>query len=77
MEKRVGIKVNRSNNMMTVPKKSKSAANSSSTVAKGKVEGLPKDFFDTVLDCEVKLKQKFDMKVLQKLIDYYYSSWIL
>ena len=57
--------------MMTVPKKSKSAANSSSTVAKGKVEGLPKDFFDTVLDCEVKLKQKFDMKVLQKLIDYY------
>ena len=67
----MGIKVNRSNNMMTVPKKSKSAANSSSTVAKGKVEGLPKDFFDTVLDCEVKLKQKFDMKVLQKLIDYY------
>ena len=72
MEKRVGIKVNRNNNMITVQKKQKS--NNYSNIEKGKVPGLPKDFFETVLDCEVKLKEKFDMKVLQKLIDYYSTA---
>ena len=72
MEKRVGIKVNRNNNMTTVKKNIKPVV--SSTIGKGKVEGLPKDFFETVLDCEVKLKEKFDMKVLQKLIDYYSTA---
>ena len=71
MEKRVGIKVNRNNNMITVKRNIKPV---NSTVEKGKVEGLPKDFFETVLDCEVKLKEKFDMKVLQKLIDYYSTA---
>ena len=74
MEKRIGIKVNRSNNMITVNKKQKSNSNTNSNILKGKVEGLPKDFFETVLDCEVKLKEKFDMKVLQKLIDYYSTA---
>ena len=72
MEKRVGIKVNRNNNMTTVKKNIKPVVNSN--IGKGKVEGLPKDFFETVLDCEVKLKEKFDMKVLQKLIDYYSTA---
>ena len=68
----MGIKVNRNNNMMTVQKRPRATTMpATNVVAKGKVEGLPKDFFDTVLDCEMKLKQKFDMKVLQKLIDYY------
>ena len=71
MEKRVGIKVNRNNNMITVKRNIKPV---NSTIEKGKVEGLPKDFFETVLDCEVKLKEKFDMKVLQKLIDYYSTA---
>ena len=80
MEKRVGIKVNKNNNLITVQKKQKinnisvNRSTNTSTVAKGKVEGLPKDFFETVLDCEVKLKEKFDMKVLQKLIDYYSTA---
>ena len=65
----IGIKVKRNNNMKTVQKKPKQVEDP--FLGKGKVEGLPKDFFETVLDCEVKLKQKFDMKVLQKLIDYY------
>ena len=69
MEGRVGIKVNRNNNMATVKKN-----NRNSSMGKGKVQGLPKDFFETVLDCEVKLKEKFDMKVLQKLIDYYSTA---
>ena len=69
MEKRIGIKVNRNYNMATISKKSK--PNITAAFEKGKVLGLPKDFFETVLDCEVKLKEKFDMKVLQKLIDYY------
>jgi len=69
MEKRIGIKVNRNYNMTTISKKSK--PNITAAFEKGKVLGLPKDFFETVLDCEVKLKEKFDMKVLQKLIDYY------
>jgi len=70
MEKKVGIKVNRNNNMITVKKNQ----NLNSNLQKGKVAGLPKDFFETVLDCEVKLKEKFDMKVLQKLIDYYSTA---
>ena len=72
MEKRIGIKVNRNNNMTTISKKPK--PNMIAVFEKGKVPGLPKDFFETVLDCEVKLKEKFDMKVLQKLIDYYSTA---
>ena len=72
MEKRIGIKVNRNNNMTTISKKPK--PNMIAAFEKGKVPGLPKDFFETVLDCEVKLKEKFDMKVLQKLIDYYSTA---
>ena len=72
MEKRIGIKVNRNNNMTTISKKPKQ--NTNLGVEKGKVPGLPKDFFETVLDCEVKLKEKFDMKVLQKLIEYYSTA---
>ena len=72
MEKRIGIKVNRNNNMTTISKKPKQ--NTNLGVEKGKVSGLPKDFFETVLDCEVKLKEKFDMKVLQKLIEYYSTA---
>ena len=60
--------MNRSNNMKPISKKPNYQNNE---ISDGRVPGLPKDFFETVLDCEVKLKEKFDMKVLQKLIDYY------
>ena len=71
MENRIGIKVNRSNNMKPISKKHNQPNNE---MRDGRVPGLPKDFFETVLDCEVKLKEKFDMKVLQKLIDYYSTA---
>ena len=68
MEKRVGIKVNRNNNMKTISKKKKEPEYD---FRDAKVPGLPKNFFEKVLECEVKLKEKFDMKVLQQLIEYY------
>ena len=71
MENRIGIKVNRSNNMKPISKKQNQPINE---IKDGRVPGLPKDFFETVLECEVKLKEKFDMKVLQKLIDYYSTA---
>ena len=75
MKNRVGIKVNRSNNMKPISKKPNQLnIQSINHSSEGKVPGLPKDFFETVLDCEVKLKEKFDMKVLQKLIDYYSTA---
>ena len=75
MKNRVGIKVNRSNNMKPISKKPNQLnIQSINHSNEGKVPGLPKDFFETVLDCEVKLKEKFDMKVLQKLIDYYSTA---
>ena len=56
MEKRIGIKVNRSNNMKTINKR-QNQPTSEPKVEHGRVPGLPKDFFETVLDCEVKLWQ--------------------
>ena len=32
---------------------------------------LPKDFYEKVLECEMALKEKFDMEVLGTLIKYY------
>ena len=32
---------------------------------------LPEDFYERVLECELNLKEKFDMKVLETLIQYY------
>ena len=68
MENRVGIKVNRNNNMKPVYKNHKEPV---SEVKEARVPGLPKDFFEKVLECEVKLKEKFDMKVINTLVQYY------
>ena len=32
---------------------------------------LPKDFYEKVLECEMSLKEKFDMEILGTLIQYY------
>ena len=71
MEKIIGIKVNTIMNKINVNK----IPNPINTEKKEKKEitPLPKDFFETVLECEVKLKQKFNIKIFQKLA-YYYSA---
>ena len=71
MEKIIGIKVNTIMNKINVNK----IPNPINTEKKEKKEitPLPKDFFETVLECEVKLKQKFNIKIFQKLT-YYYSA---
>ena len=71
MEKIIGIKVNTIMNKINVNK----IPNPINIEKKEKKEitPLPKDFFETVLECEVKLKQKFNIKIFQKLA-YYYSA---
>ena len=72
MEKLREIKVNLSRKLINVNK-------SSNPIYRGNLEDtietphLPKDFFETVLECEVKLKEKFNIKIFQKLA-YYYSA---
>ena len=34
-------------------------------------QALPDDFYEKVLECELNLKEKFDMNILQTLIQYY------
>ena len=34
-------------------------------------KGLPPNFFEKILDCEVRFKSKFDEKTLQELVTYY------
>jgi len=31
---------------------------------------LPKDFYEKILECEMNLKEKFDMQILGSLIKY-------
>ena len=72
MEKLREIKVNLSRKLINVTK-------SSNPINRGNLENttktphLPKDFFETVIECEVKLKEKFNIKIFQKLA-YYYSA---
>jgi len=35
------------------------------------VKKLPDNFFEKVLDLELKLKRNFNMKILQELVSYY------
>lgn len=71
MEKIIGIKVNLNNNIITVNKKKKQINKSINNV---KDYSLPKDFFETVLEYEIKLKEKFDIKIFQKLATYYSTA---
>ena len=34
-------------------------------------KGLPPNFFEKILNCEVRLKSKFNEKILQELVSYY------
>lgn len=57
-----------SNNEEVFPK---SELTRESVIGKRAVPKPPKDFFEKVLDLELKLKRRFDIKVVQKLAKYY------
>jgi hypothetical protein len=42
-----------------------------SVIGKRAVPKPPIDFFEKVLDLELKLKRRFDIKIVQKLVKYY------
>ncbi len=72
MELYPGIKVNRNNNMIENNRKQNYQNNEyNQNPIRSLRRGLPKNFFETVLDYEVRLKEKFDMEVFQKLIEFY------
>ncbi len=50
---------------------SKSELTRQSVIGKRDVLKPPKDFFEKVLDLELKLKRRFDIKVVQQLVKYY------
>jgi len=41
------------------------------------VQKLPDNFFEKVLDLELKLKKNFNLKVLQELVSYYSVIFII
>ena len=51
-----------------------SVSNKQTSNPSGPSQGLPSDFFENVLDCEVKLKEKFIPKIFYDLINYYSSA---
>ena len=75
MENFLGIKVNKIMNRISFTKNQNSNSIKEKKVEKEVIFPLPKDFFQTILECEVKLKQKFNIKIFQKLA-YYYSAAI-
>lgn len=50
---------------------SKTELTRESVMGKRAVPKPPKDFFEKVLDLELKLKRRFDIKVVQQLVKYY------
>jgi len=43
-------------------------------LGKKSVKKLPDNFFEKVLDLELKLKRNFNLKILQELVSYYSVS---
>ena len=56
------------------PKHQKEPSLRDSLLGKQPVSKLPNNFFENVLDCELRLKQKFSMNLLQDLISYYTTA---
>ena len=73
MEKYLGIKVSTIMNRISFTNNSNS--NPIKKEKEKEISPLPENFFESVLECEVKLKQKFNIKIFQKLA-YYYSAAI-
>jgi hypothetical protein len=72
MNKFIEIKVNTILNSLKFKKDSNPINNPK--IEYTKAPSLPKDFFETVIECEVKLKEKFNIKIFQKLADYYSAA---
>ena len=72
MENLLPIKVNKNYNPTKFNKNS-NPINLLNT-DKENIPSLPNDFVETVLDCEIKLKEKFNIKVFQKLANYYSAA---
>lgn len=53
---------------------SKSELTRESVIGKRAVPKPPKDFFEKVLDLELKLKRRFEIKFVQQLVKYYTVS---
>ena len=72
MEKFIRIKVNKVVNMIKVNKNTNPI--NTPHIENNNAPSLPKDFLETVLDCETKLKEKFNIKIFQKLADLYSAA---
>ena len=72
MNKLIEIKVNTILNSLKFKKDSNPINNPK--IEYTKAPSLPKVFFETVIECEVKLKEKFNIKIFQKLADYYSAA---
>ena len=68
MEKNFAIKVNLNAKMNS---KNSNPINDDIKMKNNSTYNLPKDFFETVLYCEMKLKEKFNIKIFHKLANYY------
>ena len=72
MNKIIEIKVNTILNSLKFNKDLNPINNPNIEYAKKPI--LPKDFFETVIECEVKLKEEFNIKIFQKLAEYYSAA---
>ena len=72
MNKIIEIKVNTILNSLKFNKDLNPINNPNIEYAKEPI--LPKDFFETVIECEVKLKEEFNIKIFQKLAEYYSAA---
>ena len=57
----------------TTPSKTETKPKAASTSSSKGIQ-LPDKFFETILDCEFKLKEKFDVKTFYQLINLYSSA---
>lgn len=71
MEKLLPIKVNKNYNSI---KSRKNSNPINLNIENENIPSLPEDYVETALECEVKLKEKFNIKVFQKLANYYSAA---
>jgi len=71
MEKNIKINVFNPHSTNNEEVYQKSELTRESVIGKRALPKPPKDFFEKVLDLELKLKRRFDIKVVQQLVKYY------
>ena len=60
----------------TIKHSKQPSINKDNLLGKNKIKQLPEDFFEKVLDLELKLKREFTMGTLQELVNLYSVSFI-